>query len=93
MAYPVRTVGHSNRPLEDFIALLTAHAVTLLVDVRHMPRSRHNPHFNGDTLARAVKAHAIGYVHLAGLGGFRRAAAPGAAFTITDAVPVFPASS
>jgi uncharacterized protein (DUF488 family) len=68
----VLTIGHSTRPLEDFIALLTAHAVTQLVDVRTVPRSRHNPQFNRETLPAALEAHGIGYVHVAGLGGFRR---------------------
>ena len=46
----ILTVGHSNRPLPEFIALLKAHGVTRLVDVRTVPRSRHHPQFNQDTL-------------------------------------------
>ena len=69
----VLTVGHSTRPLKDFIALLKAHAVTRVIDVRTVPRSRHNAQFNRDTLPAALAAEDIGYEHVAGLGGFRKA--------------------
>lgn len=68
----VLTVGHSTRPIEEFIELLVAHGVTQLVDVRTAPRSRHNPQFNAETLPGRLAAAAIGYAHAAGLGGFRR---------------------
>jgi len=42
----ILTVGHSARPLEEFIRLLKAHGVTLVMDMRKMPRSRRNPQFN-----------------------------------------------
>lgn len=65
------TIGHSTRTLADFIALLRAAEVTLLVDVRTVPRSRTNPQFNADTLPDALAAAGIGYRHLAALGGLR----------------------
>jgi uncharacterized protein (DUF488 family) len=68
----VFTFGHSTRPIDDFIALLTAHGVTQLVDVRTVPRSRHNPQFNAETLPARLAAANIGYAHAEGLGGFRR---------------------
>jgi uncharacterized protein (DUF488 family) len=68
----VLTVGHSTRPLDEFIALLAAHSVNRLVDVRTVPRSRHNPQFNCDTLPAALETAGIRYAHVAGLGGFRR---------------------
>src|SRR5450631_1839635 len=68
----VLTIGHSTRPLAEFIALLAAHSVTRVIDVRTVPRSGHNPQFNGDTLPAALEDAGIGYAHLAGLGGFRR---------------------
>ncbi len=68
----VLTVGHSTRPLADFITLLRAHSVARLVDVRTVPRSRHNPQFNLDTLPVELAANGIGYEHVPGLGGFRR---------------------
>ncbi len=71
----VLTVGHSTRPLEEFIGLLRAHSVARVADVRSIARSRHNPQFNGDTLPLALEQAGIAYVHLAELGGFRR---PGA---------------
>jgi uncharacterized protein (DUF488 family) len=66
------TVGHSTRPLAEFIALLKAHSVAQLIDVRTVPRSRHNPQFDRETLPAALAADGIGYEHVAGLGGFRR---------------------
>jgi len=68
----VLTVGHSIRPLETFINLLKAHLVTRLIDVRTVPRSRHNPQFNRDTFSNALESAGIRYTHVAGLGGFRR---------------------
>jgi uncharacterized protein (DUF488 family) len=68
----ILAVGHSTRPLAEFIALLQAHAVTRLVDVRTVPRSRHNPQFDRDTLPAALAEGGIDYEHVAGLGGFRR---------------------
>ncbi len=53
--------------------MLKAHKVTLLADVRTVPRSRHNPQFNRDTLPGALADSGIGYVHLPGLGGLRHA--------------------
>lgn len=69
----VLTVGHSTKPLKDFIALLKAHAVTRVIDVRTVPRSRHNSQFNRDTLPALLAAEGIDYEHVAGLGGFRKA--------------------
>ena len=65
------TIGHSTRPLQDFIGMLAAHGVATLVDVRTMPRSRHNPQYNRETLPVALESHGIEYTHAGGLGGFR----------------------
>ena len=62
-------IGHSTRTIEEFVRLLQAHAVTRVVDVRTVPRSRHNPQFNRDTLPASLKTTAIGYTHMAELGG------------------------
>lgn len=67
----VFTVGHSTRTLAEFIGLLAAHSVTRLIDVRTVPRSRHNPQFNFDTFPTALEIEGIRYEHVAGLGGFR----------------------
>jgi uncharacterized protein (DUF488 family) len=69
----VLTIGHSTRTLEEFIGLLQAHGATRVVDVRTVPRSRHNPQFNKTSLSRALKKVGLGYVHLPGLGGLRHA--------------------
>jgi uncharacterized protein (DUF488 family) len=69
----VQTIGHSTRTLDEFIALLKAHAVTLVVDVRTIPRSRHNTQFNEDSLPDSLKKAGIGYTHMPGLGGLRHA--------------------
>jgi uncharacterized protein (DUF488 family) len=71
-ASTVLTIGHSTRTLEEFIRVLQAHGVTRVVDVRTVPRSRHNPQFNRDTMPAALKKADIGYTHLAKLGGLRR---------------------
>ena len=67
----ILTVGHSTRPVDVFIPLLLAHGVTLLVDVRTIPRSRHNPQFNADTLPAVLAGAGIDYLHMKGLGGLR----------------------
>jgi uncharacterized protein (DUF488 family) len=68
----VYTVGHSTRSFEELVELLRAHGVETLVDVRTIPRSRHNPQFNKDDLTKMMPATGIRYVHLARLGGRRR---------------------
>jgi uncharacterized protein (DUF488 family) len=68
----VLTIGHSTRTLETFLQLLQAHGVTRLVDVRTIPRSRHNPQFNQGILPDALHAAGIIYQHIAGLGGLRQ---------------------
>jgi uncharacterized protein (DUF488 family) len=69
----VLTIGHSTRTLDEFVALLKAHAVTLVVDVRTIPRSRHNRQFNKDSLPDSLKKAGVVYVHMPGLGGLRHA--------------------
>jgi len=69
----VLTIGHSTCTIEEFIGLLQAHAVTRVVDVRTVPRSRHNPQFNRDTLPVSLETAGISYVHMAELGGLRHA--------------------
>jgi uncharacterized protein (DUF488 family) len=68
----VYTIGHSTRTQAEFIALLRHYGVVTLVDVRTMPRSRHNPQFNLEELATALPEAGVCYVHLPRLGGLRR---------------------
>jgi uncharacterized protein (DUF488 family) len=69
----VLTIGHSTRTVEEFIGLLQAHAVSRVIDVRTVPRSRHNPQFNKTSLPGSLKKAGLSYVHLPGLGGLRHA--------------------
>src|SRR5690242_17612185 len=65
------TIGHSNRSLKEFVELLRAHGIEQVVDVRSIPKSRHNPQFQREPLARALRARRIGYRWLKKLGGRR----------------------
>jgi len=67
------TIGHSTRTLDEFVALLRTFGVSVLADIRTIPRSRHNPQFNGDSLRSSLRSRSIRYVHLAALGGLRHA--------------------
>ena len=66
------TVGHSTRSAAEFFALLTAHRIAQLADVRTIPRSRRHPHFSGEVLARQLPQQGILYRQFPGLGGLRR---------------------
>ncbi len=66
------TIGHSTRPIGEFIPLLNAHGIQQLVDVRTIPRSRHNPQFNQETLSSSLKDKGLLYVHMPQLGGLRK---------------------
>jgi uncharacterized protein (DUF488 family) len=68
---PICTVGHSNRTLEAFAGLLRAAQVRLVVDIRSVPRSRHNPQFDSDAIEEGLGAHRIGYTPIRELGGLR----------------------
>ena len=71
----VCTIGHSNRSIDAFIDLLRANEIAHVLDVRTVPRSRHNPQFNQDALPASLAAVGISYTHLPGLGGLRHARA------------------
>jgi len=70
----ILTVGHSTRSLDDLVSLLQENEVTMVADVRTVPRSRHNPQFNKETLTDDLAAARIKYRHMPGLGGLRRPA-------------------
>ena len=69
----VFTIGHSTRPIGEFIELLRSNGVERLIDIRTIPKSRHNPQFNTDALAKSLHDAGIDYVHLKALGGLRKA--------------------
>lgn len=71
MHHPFFTIGHSTRSIEEFAELLQAGGVQLVVDVRTVPRSRRNPHYNTDVLGEKLAPWQIGYVRIAELGGLR----------------------
>jgi len=67
----VFTIGHSTRPIEEFIGLLESSGVRRLIDIRTIPKSRRNPQFSADNLAASLPAARLGYVLLKALGGLR----------------------
>jgi uncharacterized protein (DUF488 family) len=67
----VFTIGHSTRPIAEFIDLLRGHGIRQLLDIRTIPKSRRNPQFNTDSLAALLAAAGISYVHMKDLGGLR----------------------
>jgi uncharacterized protein (DUF488 family) len=71
--HTIYTIGHSTQTIEQFIALLKAHNIEELVDVRTIPKSRHNPQFGSEELAASLQQVGIVYKHLAKLGGLRHA--------------------
>ena len=71
----IYTVGHSTRTLDQFVTLLRGFGIRRVVDVRTIPRSRHNPQFDGETLATALRNRRLGYRRLKGLGGLRHSRA------------------
>jgi len=71
MAYPFYTIGHGRRPVGELVDLLRSVEITLLADVRTVPRSRTNPQYNRNVLPPSLEAFGIGYEHMAALGGLR----------------------
>jgi uncharacterized protein (DUF488 family) len=69
----ILTIGHSTRSIAEFVRLLAAHGVRRVIDVRTIPRSRHNPQFNRSELSAALRRAGIHYHHAPALGGLRHA--------------------
>ena len=65
------TIGHSTRPIEVFISLLRQHGIARLVDIRTIPKSRHNPQYQQDALESHLTKAGIEYVYQKELGGLR----------------------
>jgi uncharacterized protein (DUF488 family) len=68
----IYTIGHSTRAIDEFIALLSAHGVQQLADVRTIPKSRRHPQFAKEALSVSLPAAGIAYRHVAELGGLRK---------------------
>ena len=67
----IYTIGHSTHPIEVFVDFLKSYEIKMLIDVRTIPKSRHNPQFNTETLEITLKEFDIQYHHLSKLGGLR----------------------
>ncbi len=68
---PIYTIGHSTRPIEEFVDILRGAGVTQLIDIRSHPRSRTNPQYNLDPLPETLAQYQISHVYLKDLGGRR----------------------
>jgi uncharacterized protein (DUF488 family) len=68
----IYTIGHSTRPLAEFIDLLKGHGIEQLADVRTVPRSKRHPHFAAEALERSLAAAGVRYRHFPALGGLRK---------------------
>lgn len=67
----IYTIGHSTRTLEEFLNILKFYQIDIIIDVRHFPKSRHNPQFNKDELEKVLPETGIEYSWIEKLGGFR----------------------
>jgi uncharacterized protein (DUF488 family) len=72
MPTTIYALGHSTRTLDDFIGILEAHGISMVVDIRTIPKSRHNPQFNGEALQQSLEQKGIAYLHVKELGGLRK---------------------
>ena len=61
---PLFTIGHSNHSIGDFIELLQAHAISVVIDVRSAPYSRRNDQFNHKVLGRHLLVAGMRYLFL-----------------------------
>lgn len=66
------TVGHSTRPIEEFLQILQDAAITAVADVRRFPGSRRYPQYNLQALTDSLAAAGVQYVWLPELGGRRK---------------------
>lgn len=69
----IYTIGHSTRPIDELIGMLKDFRVRKLIDVRTIPKSRFNPQYNQESLAKSLAHEKIEYSHMTGLGGLRHA--------------------
>ncbi len=72
MSHVLWTIGHSTKPIDEFLTLLKAHGIQLLIDVRTIPRSRHNPQYNTEALSKSLRQEDLLYKHTPQLGGLRK---------------------
>lgn len=72
MTQPFFTIGHSTRAVDEFVELLRAGEVRMVVDIRSVPKSRTNPQYNPESLAEALAEYQIGHIRIPALGGLRK---------------------
>ena len=72
--FTFHTIGHSTRSIDEFVDLLRVGAVSLVVDIRTVRRSRRNPQYNFDALPASLAPFGIGYLSIPELGGLRKQA-------------------
>lgn len=70
-AKTIYTIGHSTKPIEDFLDLLKTYEIELLIDVRTIPKSKFNPQYNEANLSTSLEKSGMKYLHLTTLGGLR----------------------
>lgn len=66
------TIGHSTRPVAEFVEILQNYVIAALIDVRKIPRSSRNPQYGSDALAESLRSAGISYSHWPELGGLRK---------------------
>ena len=68
----IYTIGHSTRSIEEFTNVLKSYGIEIVVDIRTVPKSKHNPQFEGSKLEQTLEQNSISYIHLRELGGLRQ---------------------
>ena len=76
----IYTIGHSTRPIEEFLAILKEYNIAQLVDIRTIPKSLRNPQYGQDNLQESLETAGIKYIYMKDLGGLR----PSTHLTIND---------
>ncbi|MCI0411680.1 DUF488 domain-containing protein [bacterium] len=71
----IYTIGHSTRSEREFLGMLHHHSISMLIDIRTIPRSRWNPQFDKTTLQNSVTEAGMEYLHIPELGGLRKPSA------------------
>src|SRR5438045_3313904 len=71
-AKTIFTIGHSTRPLQEFLDILLSFDIQLLAYIRSFPGSRRYPHFNKEQLEKELNKGGIDYIHFKDLGGRRK---------------------
>ncbi len=71
--HTIYTIGHSTHSMTDFLDMLRSFDIKVLADIRRLPGSRKFPQFDQENLKLSLAEAGIQYLHLADLGGRRKA--------------------